>query len=143
MAGAWGRRQPNHLHVPIVLKCGSLNFLDLSGPVQACTSIAIPYLLSENFDLPLLLTILRILQTHLSSDVRDISHRRPRYQGAHCHPTATNISQNTHRNSTLQLPSASSSSYNASPYNVFPAFPSSTLLITTRLILVVTSALHS
>ena len=34
-AGAWGR-QPCHLHVPIVMKAWSLNFLESSWPVQAC-----------------------------------------------------------------------------------------------------------
>jgi hypothetical protein len=29
----------NHLHVPAVLKSGSLNLLEPSGPVQACTGI--------------------------------------------------------------------------------------------------------
>ena len=33
-AGAWGW-QPYHLHVPIVLKSGSLKLLEPSGPVQA------------------------------------------------------------------------------------------------------------
>jgi len=28
--------------VPIVLKSGSLNLLELSGPVQACNGIALP-----------------------------------------------------------------------------------------------------
>jgi len=28
--------QPNHFHVPNVLKCGLLNLLELSGPGQAC-----------------------------------------------------------------------------------------------------------
>ena len=37
--GAWGS-QPYHLHVPIVLKSGSLNLLERSGPVQACNGIA-------------------------------------------------------------------------------------------------------
>jgi hypothetical protein len=31
-----------HLHVPIVLKCGSLNFLEPSGPVQTCNGIVLP-----------------------------------------------------------------------------------------------------
>jgi len=31
-----------HLHVPIVLKYGSLNLLESSGPVQACNGIALP-----------------------------------------------------------------------------------------------------
>ena len=31
-----------HLHVPIVLKTGSLNVLDPTGPVQACNGIALP-----------------------------------------------------------------------------------------------------
>jgi len=34
--------QPYHLHLPIVLKSGSLNFLEPSGPVQACNGIALP-----------------------------------------------------------------------------------------------------
>ena len=37
---AWGW-QPYHLHVPIVLKSGSLNLLEPSGPVQACNRIAL------------------------------------------------------------------------------------------------------
>ena len=40
-AGAYGW-QPYHLHVPIVLKSGSLNLLQPSGPVQACNGIALP-----------------------------------------------------------------------------------------------------
>jgi len=36
--------QPYHLRVPIVLKYGSLNFLEPSGPVQACNGIALPLL---------------------------------------------------------------------------------------------------
>jgi hypothetical protein len=37
--------QPCHLHVPIVLKSGSLNLLELSGPVKACNGIALPAVL--------------------------------------------------------------------------------------------------
>ena len=48
-AGAYSW-QPNHLHVPIVLKSGSLSLLELSGPLQACTKIALPFWsLSYNF----------------------------------------------------------------------------------------------
>ena len=36
------RRADNHLHVPIVLKSGSLDILEPSGPVQACNGIALP-----------------------------------------------------------------------------------------------------
>ena len=36
--------QPYHLHVPTVLKSGSLNLLEPSGPVQACNGIALPLL---------------------------------------------------------------------------------------------------
>jgi hypothetical protein len=43
-AGAWGWKL-YHLHVPIILKSGNLNFLDLSGPVKACNRIALPLLL--------------------------------------------------------------------------------------------------
>ena len=38
-AGAYSW-QPYHLHVPIVLKSGSLNLLEPSGPVQACNGTA-------------------------------------------------------------------------------------------------------
>jgi len=38
-AGAWGW-QPYHLHVPTVLKSGSLNLLEPSGPGHACNGIA-------------------------------------------------------------------------------------------------------
>ena len=41
MAGAYGR-QPCHLHVPTVLKSDSLNLLETSGSLQACTGIALP-----------------------------------------------------------------------------------------------------
>jgi hypothetical protein len=37
--GAWGW-EPYHLHVPTVLKSGSINLLEPSGPVQACNGIA-------------------------------------------------------------------------------------------------------
>ena len=39
--GAWGW-QPYHLHVPIVLRSGSLNLLEHWEPVQACNGIALP-----------------------------------------------------------------------------------------------------
>jgi hypothetical protein len=42
VAGAWGW-QTYHLYVLIVLKSGSLNFLEPSGPVQACNGIALPF----------------------------------------------------------------------------------------------------
>jgi len=47
-AGAYGW-QPYHLHVPIVLKSGSLNLVEHSGPVQACNGIDLthPYLASR------------------------------------------------------------------------------------------------
>jgi hypothetical protein len=35
--------QPYHLHVPIVLKSGSLNLLEPLGPVNACYGIALPF----------------------------------------------------------------------------------------------------
>jgi hypothetical protein len=45
-AGAYGW-QPYHLLVPTVLKSGSLNHLETSGPVKACNGIALrlPYFL--------------------------------------------------------------------------------------------------
>ena len=45
-AGAYGW-QPYHLHVPIVLKSGSLSLLEPSGPVQACNGIALPFTMAE------------------------------------------------------------------------------------------------
>jgi hypothetical protein len=42
-AGAYGW-QTYHLHVPIVLKSGSLNLLEPSGPVQVCNGIMIWYI---------------------------------------------------------------------------------------------------
>ena len=36
------------LHVPIFLKSGNLNLLELSGPVQACIGIAVPFYRIEN-----------------------------------------------------------------------------------------------
>jgi hypothetical protein len=41
VASAYGW-QPYHLHVPIVLKSGSINLLESSGPLQACNGIALP-----------------------------------------------------------------------------------------------------
>ena len=42
-AGSYGW-QPYHLHFPIVLKSGSLNHLEPSGPLQVCNGIALPIL---------------------------------------------------------------------------------------------------
>jgi hypothetical protein len=41
-AGALGW-QPYHLHMPIVLKAGSLKLLEPSGPVKACNGIALRF----------------------------------------------------------------------------------------------------
>jgi len=46
--GAWDW-QPYHLHDPIVLKSGSLNLLEPSGPVQACNRIALPLPLPQKY----------------------------------------------------------------------------------------------
>jgi len=48
-AGALGC-QPYHLCVPIVLKSGSLNLLEPSGPVQACIGIALPLAVTKYLD---------------------------------------------------------------------------------------------
>ena len=42
-AGEWGCK-PRHLHAPIVMKSGSLNLQEPSGPVQSCTWVAYLYL---------------------------------------------------------------------------------------------------
>jgi hypothetical protein len=54
-AGAYGW-QPYHLHVPIVLKSGSLNFLEPSGPVHARNGMALhlPYVSNTKFYVNLL-----------------------------------------------------------------------------------------
>jgi len=44
MASAWGW-QPYKLHVPVVLKSGSLNVLELAGPVQALQRLIYLYIL--------------------------------------------------------------------------------------------------
>jgi hypothetical protein len=44
-AGAYGK--PYHLHVPIVLKSGSLNLLETSGAVKACNGIALAVTLNK------------------------------------------------------------------------------------------------
>ena len=44
LSGCW---QPYRLHVPIVLKSGSLTLLEPSGPVQACNRIALPFNFSK------------------------------------------------------------------------------------------------
>jgi hypothetical protein len=41
-AGALGL-QPYHLHVPTVLKFGSLSLLEPSGPIQTCNGVALPF----------------------------------------------------------------------------------------------------
>jgi hypothetical protein len=50
---SWGlcraNKLTNHLHVPTVLKSGSLNHLVSSGPVQSCNGIALPCLLFAFF----------------------------------------------------------------------------------------------
>jgi hypothetical protein len=43
--------------VPIVLKSGSLNLLELSGPVQACNWIALPLYITNNDAVSILATI--------------------------------------------------------------------------------------
>ena len=42
--GSWPMRSAElyQLHVPTVLKTGSLNLLEHSGPVRACNGIALP-----------------------------------------------------------------------------------------------------
>ena len=46
VAGAYGW-QPYHLHVPTVMKSGSLNLLEPSRPVQACNGIALPFMTTD------------------------------------------------------------------------------------------------
>jgi hypothetical protein len=46
-----------HLHVPIVLKSGSLILLEPSGPVKACNGIALPLLNIEHWLFPDVITL--------------------------------------------------------------------------------------
>jgi hypothetical protein len=46
-AGAEGCH-PYHLHVPLVLKSGSLSLLEPYGPVQACNGIVLPFTFLRN-----------------------------------------------------------------------------------------------
>ena len=39
-----------HLYGPIVMKCGSSNLLETSGPVQACVGIALSFRFTYNLD---------------------------------------------------------------------------------------------
>jgi len=57
-AGAQGW-QPYHLCVPIVLKSGSLNLPEPTGPVQACIGIALP-----------LVVVVVVVVVVLNSDIR-------------------------------------------------------------------------
>jgi hypothetical protein len=45
-AAAYGW-QPNHFHVPIVLKSGNLKLPEPSGPVQTYNWIALPFIVYE------------------------------------------------------------------------------------------------
>jgi hypothetical protein len=45
--------EPYHLHMPIVLKSGSLILFEFSGPVQVCDRIALPLRLRLPLRLPL------------------------------------------------------------------------------------------
>ena len=45
-AGAYGG-QPYHIHVSTVMKCGSLNLMETTEPLQACTGITLPLYLSR------------------------------------------------------------------------------------------------
>ena len=47
-AGAWGW-QPHHLHVPNVMKYGSLNLLEPCGPHRACYGTALHLHVSSDF----------------------------------------------------------------------------------------------
>jgi hypothetical protein len=53
-----------HLHVPIVLKFGSLNLLEPSGPVQSCNGIAL--------HLPCIKVIKRIIIIIISDNTNTI-----------------------------------------------------------------------
>jgi hypothetical protein len=62
VAGAWGW-QSYHLPVPTVLKSGSLNLLEPSGPVQTPNGIAVPCTVNICAALPVVKTWLSFLKT--------------------------------------------------------------------------------
>jgi len=77
--------QPYHLHEPIVLKSGSLNLLESSGPVQACNGIALPFNNGKIVDAMLLpkyhyvkcTKITKLLTKQFSSNLPFIQTTRP------------------------------------------------------------------
>jgi len=56
-AGEYGW-QPYHLHVPIVLKSGSFNLLETSGPVQVCNGIPLSLHFTLNVSYPFYFSLL-------------------------------------------------------------------------------------
>jgi hypothetical protein len=62
VAGAYSR-QPYDLHVPIVMKSGSLKLLEPSGPLQTCTGIT---LLSTDHVLSFLAHYVDVCNAHLA-----------------------------------------------------------------------------
>jgi hypothetical protein len=56
--------------VPIVLKSGSLDLLQPSGPVKACNGIALPYKPVFRKKLNANLTIVLIIQAHTSVNLK-------------------------------------------------------------------------
>ena len=59
----------NHLHVPIVLKSGSLALLERSLPAQCCTGFALP---SDNFERGVESNILKVFAAVVSMSILDL-----------------------------------------------------------------------
>jgi len=94
---SWGLKRPvcraDNLYVPIVLKCGSLNLLIPSGPLQACNGIGLPLLsasvIYNIFHIAHVSALLRVLRVkYLSSQfiqsVLQVSHQTTKRQSPHC-----------------------------------------------------------
>ena len=65
---SWGVKV--HLHVPVVMKSGYLNLLEPSGPVQACTGIALPqyksgYLCNVEWIQEVIITVCCFMDRHI------------------------------------------------------------------------------
>jgi hypothetical protein len=57
-------RQSYHLHVPIVMKSGSLNLLESFGPVKVCNGIALP--LTVPIPIRLFIYTVQVIMVHNS-----------------------------------------------------------------------------
>jgi len=75
-AGAYGW-QPYHFQVPIVLKSGSLNLLEPSGPVRACNGIGLPIFICYNGDVAVGMCVQLGNVYNYRAPIRQLRRRQP------------------------------------------------------------------